>query len=69
MIKFERVGVNFQYEAASIEQANNSFKYSCECCCTKGIRLDCDRCAIAHAHSLVVACFNDTKAKENDNHG
>ena len=30
MIKFERVGVNFQYEATSIEQANKSFKYSCD---------------------------------------
>lgn len=65
MIKFERVGVNFQYDATSIEQANKSFKYSCECCCHKGIRLDCDRCAIAHAHSLVVAYFADKTEGEN----
>jgi hypothetical protein len=64
MIKFERVGVNFQYEATSIEQANKSFKYSCECCCNKGIRLDCDRCAIAHAHNLVVAYFDDNNVSE-----
>jgi hypothetical protein len=63
MIKFERIGVNFQYEASSIEQANRSFEYSCECCCTKGIRLNCDRCAIAQAHSLVVACFDDNIKK------
>lgn len=35
MIKFERVGVNFQYDATSVEQANKSFEYSCECCCNK----------------------------------
>lgn len=59
MIKFEQVGVSFQYEADSAEQARKSFKYSCDCCCNKGIKLDCDRCAIAHVHSLVMAYFND----------
>ena len=66
MIKFERIGVNFQYDATSVEQANKSFEYSCECCCNKGIRLDCDRCAISHAHSLVVAYFNDEELKANE---
>lgn len=64
MIKFERIGVNFQYEATSIEQANKSFAYSCECCCNKGVRLECDRCAIAHAHGLVVAYFDDNNVSE-----
>ena len=63
MTKFETIGVNFQYAATTIEQVNNSFKYSCDCCCNKGMRIDCDRCAIAHAHSLVVAYFAD-KANE-----
>lgn len=65
MIKFERIGVNFQYDATSIEQANKSFSYSCDCCCSKGIRIDCDHCAISHAHSLVVAYFNDNKSNGN----
>ena len=59
MTKFEQVGVNFQYDATSIEQANRSFAYSCNCCCHKGMRIDCDRCAIAHTHNLVVACLAD----------
>ena len=63
MIKFERIGVNLQYDADSLKEANKLFNYSCECCCTKGIRLDCDRCAIAHAHTMVAAYFSD-KAKE-----
>ena len=67
MIKFERVGVNIQYSANSAEQANKSFEYSCECCCNKGIRLNCDKCAIAHVHSLVVAYFDDTKKGNKDN--
>lgn len=59
MTKFEQVGVNYQYDANSIKEANKSFEYSCNCCCNKGIRLNCDKCAIAHTHALVVACFND----------
>lgn len=66
MIKFERVGVNFQHEATSKEQANKAFKYSCDCCCNKGIRLECDRCAIAHVHSLVMAYFDDKEGKTNE---
>lgn len=64
MTKFETIGVNFQYNAINTEQANRSFQYSCDCCCNKGMRIDCDRCAIAHTHSLVVAYFAD-KANEN----
>ena len=63
MTKFEQIGVNYQYDANNISEANKSFNYSCQCCCNKGMRIDCDRCAIAHVHNLVVACFND-KNKE-----
>lgn len=59
MTKFEQVGVNYQYNANNIQEANKSFNYSCQCCCNKGMRIDCDRCAIAHVHNMVVACFND----------
>lgn len=59
MTKFEQVGVNYQYDADTIKQANKSFAYSCNCCCIKGMRIDCDKCAIAHVHNLVVACLND----------
>ena len=61
MIKFEQIGVNFQHEATSLQEANKFFKYSCDCCCNKGIKLECDRCAISHVHSLVVAYFADKK--------
>ena len=63
MIKFEQIGVNFQHEATSLQEANKFFKYSCDCCCNKGIKLECDRCAIAHVHSLVVAYFDGEAAK------
>lgn len=61
MTKFEQVGVNYQNDAESKEQANHSFRYSCECCCTRGLRIECDRCAIAVAHNLTIAAFENNK--------
>lgn len=58
MTKFEQVGVNYQYSAGNTKEAQKSFEYSCHCCCTKGIHLECDRCAIAVAHNHVVAYFD-----------
>ena len=63
MTKFEQIGVNFQYNAESKRGANKAFKYSCDVCCNKGIHLDCEKCAIAVAHSLVVAAFDDMEQK------
>lgn len=37
MTKFEQIGVNFQYDANNVKEANRYFKYSCDCCCNKGI--------------------------------
>lgn len=59
MTKFERIGVNYQFDATNIEEANKSFAHSCECCCNKGIRLECDKCAIEYTHRLVAAYFTD----------
>lgn len=41
MTRFEEVGVNHQYEANNIKDAIRAFKYSCDCCCSKGMHLDC----------------------------
>ena len=61
MTKFEQVGVNYQNDAESKEQANRSFRHSCECCCTRGMHIECDRCAIAVAHNLTIAAFENNK--------
>ena len=57
MTKFEQVGANYQYTANTKEEAGRSFRYSCRCCCERGMRIECDRCAIAVAHDLVIAAF------------
>lgn len=59
MTKFERIGVNYQFDATNIEDANKAFSNSCKCCCNKGIRLECDKCAIEYTHQLIVAYFAD----------
>ena len=57
--RFQTVGINRQYDAIDIADAVKQFKRSCECCCHKGVQLDCDQCGIAFAHNLVVANFHD----------
>ena len=61
MTKFEQIGVNYQYDAVTKEQALRSFQYSCNCCCYRGMRIDCDHCAIAQTHHLVIAAFDAQK--------
>ena len=61
MTKFEQVGINYQYAAPTKEDAQKAFQYSCQCCCNRGMRLDCDKCQIAFAHNLVVATFDSRK--------
>ena len=57
MTKFEQVGVNMQYESDTKETAMKKFSRSCECCCSKGMNIECDRCAIEIVHKLVIASF------------
>lgn len=57
LTKFEQVGVNYQHDSCSKREANQNFKYSCRVCCERGIRIECDRCAIAATHSMVVAAL------------
>lgn len=57
MTKFEQVGVNMQYSSATKEIAISKFSRSCDCCCNKGLHIDCGRCAIETVHKLVIASF------------
>ena len=63
MTKFDQVGVTFQCDAPTREAALKAFHSSCRCCGTKGMRIDCDRCAIANTHAMIMAIF-DSKNEE-----
>ena len=64
MTKFEQIGINYQYDATNANEANKAFARSCHCCCSKGIHLDCDKCAISAVHSMLIAYFDDCKKGE-----
>lgn len=57
MTRFEEIGVEIQYEATSKRKVQGSFRYSCKVCCSRGMHIDCDHCAIACAHQTVVESF------------
>ena len=59
MTKFETIGTQRQYDSASKYEADRNYRISCNICCSRGMKLDCDRCAIEVAHSLVVATFDN----------
>ena len=61
MTKFEMIGVNYQYDAATVEEANKCFMHSCNICCHRGIHIECDNCAIACVHNMVVASFENRR--------
>lgn len=57
MTKFEEIGCAMQRDAETPMDAAIKFKQTCDVCCARGIHLDCDKCAVAGTHSLVMACF------------
>ena len=61
MTRFEMIGCNMQTESVSVEQANRRFSNSCDLCALRGLRIECDSCAIAEQHRIVVAAFRDMK--------
>lgn len=61
MTKFEQIGVELQYDACSLHQSSKNFQYSCRVCCERGMRIECDRCAIRATHEMTVAYFASTQ--------
>lgn len=61
MCKFETIGVEYQKNAYSKEDADRKFRISCDFCSRKGLSIECDRCAIAVAHSFTLSCFDLAK--------
>ena len=59
MSYFEEIGVEFQYNARNIFEANKAFEKSCTRCSTAGKHLNCDKCHIASAHNTVALIFNN----------
>ena len=58
MTKFEQIGVNLQNNSASRAEAKKKFAYSCMTCCLRGLRIQCDCCAISTAHQMTIGYFD-----------
>ena len=65
MTKFEQIGVNIQLDSISKSDALRRFNHSCTLCCHKGMRINCDSCAIAATHRQLIAIFNDKEVSSN----
>lgn len=61
MTKFEQIGVELQQEACSQEEAQKRFLTSCKICCSRGLQIDCDKCAIAAANTITIAAIDAVK--------
>ena len=61
--KFEEIGVDRQMDSCSEYEAESRFRRSCFLCCHRGIKIDCDACAIAHVHDEVVTSFREAAGK------
>lgn len=58
-MSFLEIGIERQYNARSIAEANRAFKKSCYVCSTTGKSIKCDRCGISNAHNTVALIFNN----------
>lgn len=59
MSYFEAIGVDYQYNATSVLDADYQFQKSCDICCTTGKHLDCGKCHIASAHDNIILALSN----------
>ena len=59
MTRFEQIGCQLQQDSETIREARRRMNYSCQVCCSRGMRIECDRCAIQCVHQQTVAILRD----------
>lgn len=62
MSKFEEIGINYQFDAKNIHEADKALATSCDICVKSGKNISCDKCRIEYTHQLIVSYFT-TKQK------
>jgi len=60
--KFIQISKIHQEAALTKRDAINAFNISCNICCSRGIKMDCDRCEVKNYHELIVAVFEDLES-------
>lgn len=61
MTRFEEIGVEHQEQSRNKTEADKKYQRSCELCCNRGLRIQCDRCAIDYAHTRMMEVFSILK--------
>ena len=59
MSGFESRGVELQMESTSRFQAQKRFEHSCDLCCNRGLRIECDRCSIRSTHETLMGILDE----------
>ena len=62
MAGFFEHGVYLQQHAVSVREANRKYATSCNICCNRGFRVDCDRCPIAVSNKQTVEVLHGLHA-------
>lgn len=65
MTVFEELGIKKQYESESRRDANRNFRYSCYLCCCRGVKIDCNRCAIQIANDEINEIYDEIEKNRN----
>lgn len=61
MTKFETIGIQHLNDAYTKGYANKCYKISCSICCNRGMKIECDSCAIAQAYQQTIAAIDAVK--------
>jgi hypothetical protein len=57
--KFQNMGIQFQMDSDSPQEARKAFKVSCNICVTRGLNVECKVCPIKAYHEQTIAVFAD----------
>jgi len=61
MTRFEEIGVELQELSRTPKEAKRLYQHSCDLCCSSGLHIRCDRCAIDCAHTRMIEAFSVMK--------
>ena len=54
MLSFVEKGIDFQYNATTVNMAERAFNTSCNICASTGKHINCAMCKISAAHEAVM---------------
>lgn len=62
MTRFEERGIEIQKDSRSEFDCKRRMQTSCDICSTRGMQIECKRCAIREFHELMLSVYHDVYA-------